>query len=260
MNELLNTVEGELTKLKKWFDINKLSLNVSKTKFIVFGNRKVHDEVTLKIDDVEIERVAENKFLGVIIDKKLNWKTHIKYIKSKISKSIAILHKTKHILDQRSLHMLYSSLITPYLTYCAELWGNTYKTNTNCIVLLQKRAIRIVNGVDYIHPTNLLFANSRSLKFKDLVELKTLEILFRAKSKTLPDCIQGLFSMRESRYLLRGKLIFKQNKERINVRSRCVSVKGVKMWNKCENELKECSNMSTFKNIFKKKVLESYKK
>ena len=204
LEELLNTVEEELKKLKIWFDINKLSLNVSKTKFIVFGNRKLHDEVTLKIDDVEIERVAENKFLGVIIDKKLNWKTHIKYIKSKISKSIAILHKTKHILDQRSLHMLYSSLITPYLTYCAELWGNTYKTNTNCIVLLQKRAIRIVNGVDYIHPTNLLFANSRSLKFKDLVELKTLEILFRAKSKTLPDCIQGLFSMRESRYLLRG--------------------------------------------------------
>ena len=64
--------------------------------------------------------------------------------------------------------------------------------------------------------------------------------------------------MRESRYSLRGKHMFKQKKERINVRSRCVSVRGVKLWNKCDNELKECSNMGTFKKLLKKKILDGY--
>lgn len=96
------------------------------------------------INDVEIERVSEIKFLGVIIDNKLCWKPHITYIKAKMSKSIAILYKVKDLLNQKSLYTLYCSVVVPYITYCVEVWGNTYKTNTNPIVMLQKRAIRIV--------------------------------------------------------------------------------------------------------------------
>ena len=85
----------------------KLSLNLSKTKYIIFGNRQINDKVKIMIHDVEI--VYENRFLGVIINHKVYWKPHIINVKTKKSKTIAILYKTKDILNQKSLYVLYCS-------------------------------------------------------------------------------------------------------------------------------------------------------
>ena len=79
------------------------------------------------------------------------------------------------------------------MSYCVEVWGNTYRTYIDPIIKLQKRAIRIINKVSYRDTTNKLFIESCSLKFIDIVYLKTLEILFRVKNKSLPNCIQHFF-------------------------------------------------------------------
>lgn len=111
----------------------------------------------MEIDNVCIERVYENKFLGVIIDHKICWKPQINYVKAKLAKSILILVKSRHILDHKSLHTLYNTLILPYLSYCVEIWGNTYKTNLQPLCTLQKKAIRIINNTGHLEHTNLLF-------------------------------------------------------------------------------------------------------
>ena len=69
---LNNVVNTELDKLNTWFIINKLSLNVSKTNYIIFGNRKVHSDLDIKIPNDKITRVSETKFIGVWIDEKFN--------------------------------------------------------------------------------------------------------------------------------------------------------------------------------------------
>ena len=71
-NNLNIVVNSELDKLNTWFIINKLSLNVSKTNYILFGNRNVHSDLDIKIHNEKITRVSETKFLGVWIDEKLN--------------------------------------------------------------------------------------------------------------------------------------------------------------------------------------------
>jgi len=141
---LLNSVETELESLRKWFEANKLSLNLKKTKYIVIGNKVANKLCRLKIGEVEIERVYVIKFLGINIDDRLNWKVHINILKNKISKVIAILCKIKTSVNQKALYILYNSLIFPYLSYCVEIWGNTYKTIIQPIFLLQKKAIRVI--------------------------------------------------------------------------------------------------------------------
>ncbi len=116
LEPLLNTVELELRVFKKWFDVNRLSLNLSKTKFIIFSNRLSNNKVKLTINNEEI--VYGKNFLGVVIDHKLCWKSHINHVKTKMSKSIAILNRTKHILNEKTLYILYCALIVPYITYC----------------------------------------------------------------------------------------------------------------------------------------------
>ena len=99
--------------------------------------------------------------------------------------------------------------------YCAEVWGNTYATNIHCLVLLQKRVIRLMCGANR-HHTILLFYNVHILKIPDLVKLKTAIIMLKAYRYILPMNVQKLFRIHESRYSSRHKCKFKQIYVRTN--------------------------------------------
>ncbi len=105
-------------QIKKYGSIVKLSLNL----------KKQTNEVKIQIDGVDMERVIENKFNGVTTDEKLNWKSHIKYLHSKVSRSIEVLNKAKQVLDHKSLYILDCSLVSPYLSYCVVVGDNNYKS------------------------------------------------------------------------------------------------------------------------------------
>ncbi len=259
LEHLLNTVVTELTKIKRWFDVNKLSLNISKTKFIIFGNRPINQRVQIIIDNVEVERVFENKFLGVVIDRKLCWKPHINFLKNKISKTMANPYKCKNILTLNSLKTLYQSLIKPYIIYCIEVWGHTFTTITKPILLLQKKAMQLINKVGYNHPTNQSFINANELKFKEVVDFKTAQLMFKINNNLLLDCIQKMFNLRQSHYNLRGMCIYSKSKIRTNIKLRCTTVTAVNLWNTLENNLKTCSTITSFKTILKNKMINSYR-
>uniref|UniRef100_A0A8C7Y996 Reverse transcriptase domain-containing protein n=1 Tax=Oryzias sinensis TaxID=183150 RepID=A0A8C7Y996_9TELE len=141
LQQLIEIVKKEMEKLKLWFDVNKLSLNLSKTKMMLFGHHKGKNiNIDMHINGVKLERIYENKFLGVIIDDKLTWKAHISYIQAKLSRSISVLNKAKLVLDHKSLRMLYCTLVLPYFSYCVKVLGNNYKTTLHSLSLLQKRA------------------------------------------------------------------------------------------------------------------------
>ena len=77
---------------------NKLALNISKTKFIVFHtSNKAVKYPNLKISNTDIEHVFEFNFLGVIFNSHMNWNAHINYIVTKISRIVGILYRLKDI-------------------------------------------------------------------------------------------------------------------------------------------------------------------
>ena len=86
LSQVCETVSTELDKLHSWFQVNKLSLNVAKTNFMIFGNKQCEDNHVVSINGMNIKRVYVTKFLGLHIDSHLNWGEHINRIKSKISK------------------------------------------------------------------------------------------------------------------------------------------------------------------------------
>ena len=69
---------------------------------MLFTNCRREQYVNISVNNCEIDMVYKTKFLGVAIDSKLNWKDYVAMVKSKLSKSIAILHTAKHLLDRRS--------------------------------------------------------------------------------------------------------------------------------------------------------------
>ena len=88
VQKLCNELSIELGRLNVWFKANKLSLNVSKTQFMVFGRYKHAENLKIEIDDNELEQVTVTKFLGILIDESLSWKEHINTVKNKLSKCL----------------------------------------------------------------------------------------------------------------------------------------------------------------------------
>ncbi|MBM3206904.1 MAG: reverse transcriptase family protein, partial [Candidatus Staskawiczbacteria bacterium] len=172
--KLLDVLHREMNNIKMWFDTNKLSLNLEKTKLMLFGSHRKSVDVALHINEIPIGRVKEIRFLGLIVDEKISWKPYIQQLMAKISKSIGIIYNAKPVFNQSTLKLLYSSLILPYFNYCAEIWGNNYLSNIKPLINIQKKAIRAIHHAAYTEHTHSLFIQSGLLKIQDIVHLQTV--------------------------------------------------------------------------------------
>ena len=131
--ELSGTVNSELSILSDCFKANKLSLNVKKTNYIMFGYKRISKKDLnvnnhICIDSQKIEQVLSTKFLGVWVDSKLTWQQHIDHVSMKISKALYLLNRIKHKVPKSSLLSLYYSIIYPHFNYCVIVWGAASKT------------------------------------------------------------------------------------------------------------------------------------
>ena len=139
IDELNDILTNEIINVLNWFAANKLLLNLSKTQTMLFSNKRGNPKLKLNIHDINLEEKEVVTFLGIEIDNKLLWTSHIKLICSKISKSIGILRLLRHSFPNYILKMIYMSLIYSYINYCNVVWGSAYSNHLNPLVVLQKR-------------------------------------------------------------------------------------------------------------------------
>jgi len=172
LTSLTNNMNTELALLSSWFKRNKLSLNLTKTNFILFTlNKNLRNRnIQITIDDINIQRVQTVKFLGVHIDENIDWNVHVNITCSKIRKSIGILKKVQPYLLPKTMISLYYSLIYPYLSYCNLVWGNCATTYIKRLHMLQKRAIRIIHNASFLAHTDELFSESGILKLPNMFD------------------------------------------------------------------------------------------
>lgn len=258
--ELCDNVSSELTNLEKWFALNKLSLNLTKTNFMVFSNRKKQNDVTVSINNCKLDRVTNVKFLGVTIDEKLNWKEHISKIKGKLSKCIYVLYKVKDILNEKLLYGLYCSLFLPYINYCIEIWGTTYATNIKPLCILQKKAIRIVCKTGYREHTVPLFFKLKAIKFVDLVKLRVCTVMYKAKMGILPRNLLVLLDLEtnRNRYNTKNSGKFLHKFVRTNQKKMCLSVCGIILFNELSVEISNSGNVKQFVKNYKRFLINKY--
>ena len=177
INELFRITNAELIKIGHWVVCNKLSINFEKTHYLIFSRKMLITDKSLKILDQIIPRKSVTKFLGVFIDDRLSWEQRISHICNKISKSIGVLFRIKDQLNLNCKKILYYSMIFPYLHYCLSIWGAACSTALKPLIILQKRAIRIVASVGYLDPTNDIFKRLKILKLNDIYKLETFKFI-----------------------------------------------------------------------------------
>ena len=118
----------ELPNIYNWLCANKLTLNLKKTKYLVFQPRqKINFNLLppLILAGEILEKASNIKYLGIVIDHLLSWHDHIDYVCDKVSRSTDIMTEVKCYLGKHCLISIDYSLVYSYLTYGCLLWGNT---------------------------------------------------------------------------------------------------------------------------------------
>ena len=202
-------INSELNKVLHWLEVNKLSINIPKTKFMIFHNQNknincIIPDITIK--DIKIERVESFNFLGVIFDKHMKWNCHVNNIALKLSRTIGIFYKLKHFLPSYILKMLYNSLILPHLSYGILAWG----TSSEHLFKLQKKSVRIIANDKYNDHTEPLFKSLGLLKLNDIFKSHILKFYFNFCHNLLPE------------FFLRFDLVQRSNFYAYNIRTKNV--------------------------------------
>ena len=184
--QLINT---ELNKIDVWLRCNKLSLNISKTKYMLYSMpQKQTPHMSINIGTTYIEQVYNFNFLGLVINSNLKWENHINNISYKCTRVIGILNKLKKVLPTRIKLLLYNTLILPHLTYVINGWG----FNCTRIKTLQKKAVRVIYNSKYNAHTSNIFKQLKLLKICDILTIEQLKFYYKYTHNKLPQYLQGI--------------------------------------------------------------------
>ena len=251
MNELFQTMRNELSSLSNWLISNRLSINLSKTHYILFrpGRQSTTHCPDLFFDDTLLERKYSTLFLGVMLDSKLNWSEHTSYIKLKMAKNVGIINKVKHILNSSTLRTLYHSLIYPYLIYCIEIWGAASKFRTDPLLKLQKRCCRIITNSHPHSPSLPLFQSLKILPFPSLHHYCVLLFMHRVHFKRLPKLVLKMFIPRNLilQMVTRQYNQLEIPKYKRQISCATIAFTGVKLWNSIFLKIAYNCSYSSFK-------------
>ena len=135
----------------------------------------------LKVNDSVIKQVHGTKFLGVTIDKNLNWEKYIKDLKQKLYHSISSPSLLRKNLPECHHKDIYHTLFESHLTYCISVWGGIKLQRHDQLHKIQKRAIRILFGnVEAFKDKFKTCARTR------LIDKQLLDSIFLTKEHTKP--------------------------------------------------------------------------
>ena len=220
--------------------VNKLSFNVKKTNFVIFRpyQKGIDYDVNIKIYDyflVSFERKECVRYLGVLIDLKLSWTHHITYISTKIGESLGILARLKHFVSSSALLNIYRSLVQPHLSYGIAVWGQAAPTNLEKILILQKRALRLIHFKPLRFHAVSLFKLSNVLPLNFLC-FKTISVIMHDVSNNVtPPNVSNLFTYsskvhyHNKRFSAAGNFFIKHSRTKHIKNS--ISRIGAKIWN-----------------------------
>ena len=191
------------------------------------------------------------------LDEHLSWKSHIAYLASKVSRSLGVISKSSFCLYKSALRTLYFSLVHPYLQYCISVWGSTYPTNLKRLVLLQKRAMRIISKSCYDAHTEPIFKSCCILPLNDMYLAEIGKIMFQYKTGSLPDVFSNTFLRRNQvhNYDTRNASSFHVPKCRTNIRRFSFQYQGPLFFNSLSPDVVSSVSVSTFKKNLKKLLL-----
>lgn len=254
MEEIIRKIESDLRNIEKWLSKNKLKLNVEKTKcMFIKGNRNRDDTaIQIHINGELIARTSQMKYLGVLIDDRLNFKENNSYICKKVAKKIGFFARVARNLTTSAKINLYKSIIATHFDYCSSLLFLADCEDKNTFQKLQNRAMRVILGCSRYTSVARMLEALQWQSVRQRIISRTLQFIFKVKNDSLPVYLKEFvhYNAEVHTYPSRRRNDFRLPNVKKSSTQNNIFFRGLQMYNDMPNEIKNESNI----NIFKRKV------
>ena len=187
-------------------------MNISKTNYVLFvppDNIKIHDptlnnEYKLEFGSETIDQVSHVKFLGLKIDKNLNWSVHANDLIDTLSSCLYMMNNVKNFLPKHTMKSLYYSFFYSHLSLGILLWGPSIsKWHQEKLKVKQNFAVRSIMKANSRASTANFYKDLSILKFDDIVNLELCKFMFRVNRNEIPPNVTKFFNNYQHDYRTR---------------------------------------------------------
>ena len=259
-DELVKNAKVNLSALLLWCQCNKLTMNSSKTCFVIFyaKNKNKHNEFKeLEVPNITIHRVHSTKYLGVILDDKLNWQEHVKSVCKSLLKYFGIFSHIKSIASRAVARQLYFSFVYSRISYGIEVYGNCAVNHLSKLQTIQNKLLKLMLKMDFRTPTDTLHKNLHILKVADIQKMKILCFVNDCLTGDCPPYFTNYFTKRHSVYPLRTSGL-SVPRASTALGSCSASILGARLWNELPGDVKEKRLQHNFKKYVIKYLMVNY--
>ena len=197
----LKVLLNDLNKVTEWFLENYMVLNAGKCHFMCLGKNTENETFTFK--DTIMNNSKEEEILGVIIDNRLTFSSHIRELCKKASQKISALSKISNQLNDSEKNLLFVAVVKPQFNYCPLVWMFCSKTSSNMINRVHERAFKVILSDDLSDFKSLLQNNRNIRSHHENIQSLMIE-MFKTKNELAPPIMDSMFERRNEPYNLRN--------------------------------------------------------
>ena len=179
-------LQADLNSLSEWLRLNRLKLNVKKTKYMLFNKESLNLDIELTVEGEAIDNVSVFKFLGLTVDQSLSFNEHFAQTYDKLFKPSYIIRYLAKMLPKSCLRSLYFAFYHSHMYYGLPVWFPLLKRESQkTLFLLQKQIVRCINGVNFRAHCMPLFRKQVILTLEDQLKLNNCKLMFRVLNCTI---------------------------------------------------------------------------
>ena len=242
-----NELQDDINRLIEWSKKWELKFNTSKCKVMHFGNDISNSYTMLDFNDQKREKlefITKEKDLGVIIDHKLNFSSHIVTQVKKANKMMGLIRRSYTHLDITSFRYLFNSLVRPHLEYCVSIWYPLLKKDEELIENVLRRATKLIPGLyDKPYKERLAAIKVPSMRYRRMRgDMILVYKILRGGNQSLRD----LFMINESRTRGHNFKLYKPLVQ-TTIRKHFFSIRVINNWNSLPYEVVNAVSLDSFK-------------
>lgn len=239
-------LQEDLNEAVEWSQTSQLLFHPQKCKHMQIATRAKEESHAYKMAGLVIETSQEERDLGVIIDSKLKFDSHIQNKINKANSVLGVIKRTFEYKDKSTLLILYKALVRPHIEFVNQVWAPHLVKHITSIENVQRRFTKIIPGlINMSYEERLKELNLPTLSYRR-ARGDAIEYFKIIKGHYDPKVTDNLFQLDNTMYTRGNNYKIKKERVHLDIRKYSFFHRFVDTWNSIPNNVIECETIKQF--------------